>query len=76
MTLLYMLFIQVCFQVFATMLAAGILRRHLMVWKIFAPRYIFECAGFVFVSFLLVIVYLVVTRIDNVLEKWTNSLDK
>merc|ERR550525_625450 len=30
----------------ASMLAAAVLRRHLMVWKIFAPRFIFEGIGF------------------------------
>merc|ERR1712115_468869 len=30
----------------SAMLAAAVLRRHLMVWKIFAPRFIFEGIGF------------------------------
>ena len=29
-----------------SMLAAAVLRRHLMVWKIFAPKFIFEVVGF------------------------------
>eukprot|EP00729_Bicosta_minor_P001979 gene1980-34552_t len=35
-------------QTVTSVLAASILRRHLMVWKIFAPRVIFDCVALIF----------------------------
>ena len=40
--------------------AAAVHRRHLMVWKIFAPRFIFEAVGSILSSILLALVVLVV----------------
>ena len=61
-------------RVFATMLAAAIHRRHLMVWKIFAPRFIFEGIGcvvsFVFVTF----GYLIFVRIQNSVSSYYQKL--
>ena len=61
-------------RVFATMLAAAIHRRHLMVWKIFAPRFIFEGIGcvvsFVFVTF----GYMLFVRIQNCLSGYYQKL--
>ncbi|KAL8611892.1 hypothetical protein ACOMHN_033637 [Nucella lapillus] len=77
------LFVSVCrvllFQgvkVLGTACAAGILRRHLMVWKIFAPRFIFEAVGLIIVSTTLLIMMLVVLRVDSRLAKLTHSLQK
>ena len=61
-------------RVFATMLAAAIHRRHLMVWKIFAPRFIFEGIGcvvsFVFVTF----GYMIFVRIQNSVSNYYQKL--
>ena len=61
-------------RVFATMLAAAIHRRHLMVWKIFAPRFIFEGIGcvvsFVFVTF----GYMIFVRIQNSVSSYYQKL--
>jgi phosphatidylinositol glycan class O len=61
-------------RVFSTMLAAAIHRRHLMVWKIFAPRFIFEGIGcvvsFVFVTF----GYMLFVRIQNCVSNYYQKL--
>ncbi|XP_053966273.1 GPI ethanolamine phosphate transferase 3 [Anastrepha ludens] len=64
-------------KVFCAMLACTIHCRHLMVWKIFAPRFIYEGIG-TFVSLAALIVgYFVILRINRALERLisrTNSL--
>ena len=63
-----------CLRVFATMLAAAIHRRHLMVWKIFAPRFIFEGIGCI-VSFVFVTLgYMTFVRIQNSVSSYYNSV--
>ncbi|KAK6179351.1 hypothetical protein SNE40_011734 [Patella caerulea] len=60
-------------KLFGAMGAAGLHRRHLMVWKIFAPRFIFEAVGTIVsftVSFLM---YLFVMRVDNSLSKFVKQ---
>jgi len=52
----------------ACMLAAAVLRRHLMVWKIFAPRFIFEGVGFFVTLASLLLAYLIFVRILNVVS--------
>ncbi|XP_065207337.1 GPI ethanolamine phosphate transferase 3 [Planococcus citri] len=56
-------------RIFFTMLAACILRRHLMMWGVFAPKFIFEGISFVFIvipfSFL---GYLFTLRVANELK--------
>lgn len=42
--------LQFDFQCLAATIAAGIHRRHLMVWKIFAPKFIFEGVSFIFTA--------------------------
>ncbi|XP_063152018.1 GPI ethanolamine phosphate transferase 3 isoform X1 [Candoia aspera] len=57
-------------QLLSSVLAAVILRRHLMVWKVFAPKFLFEAAGFgVSCIFLLLGVGLVM-RVDCAVSKW------
>ena len=63
------------FQVFATACSAALHRRHLMVWKIFAPRFVFEGASFLFSIPMLVLVYLFFLRVNNSLTKWTQNLE-
>ena len=36
-----------CFKLLMTSLSVFILRRHLMLWKIFCPRFLFQLVGFI-----------------------------
>ena len=61
-------------RVFATMMAATVHMKHLMVWKIFAPRFIFEGIGCV-VSFVSVMIgYMIFVRIQNSVSQFYRSL--
>ncbi|XP_065146542.1 GPI ethanolamine phosphate transferase 3 [Paramisgurnus dabryanus] len=51
-------------QVFASVCAAAILRRHLMVWKVFAPKLMFEASGFIVGSVFLMLGVAMVMRVD------------
>ncbi|XP_030624543.1 GPI ethanolamine phosphate transferase 3 [Chanos chanos] len=51
-------------QVFASVCAAAILRRHLMVWKVFAPKLMFEASGFVVSSVSVLVGVSLVMRVD------------
>eukprot|EP00088_Acartia_fossae_P025567 TRINITY_DN26391_c1_g1_i7.p2 TRINITY_DN26391_c1_g1~~TRINITY_DN26391_c1_g1_i7.p2 ORF type:complete len:215 (+),score=26.96 TRINITY_DN26391_c1_g1_i7:1015-1659(+) len=55
------------FKVFCCMLAAAVLRRHLMVWKIFAPKFIFEAVGFLVALLVLAATLLLMRRVYNAL---------
>eukprot|EP00045_Choanoeca_perplexa_P014316 m.167604 g.167604 ORF g.167604 m.167604 type:complete len:1079 (-) comp16641_c0_seq7:782-4018(-) len=59
--------LHLCFGVtaVASCFAACVLRRHLMVWKIFAPRVIFEFAIFITGSFGLLLAACLVTRVSQ-----------
>ena len=61
-------------QVLSAMLAAFIHRRHLMVWKIFAPHLVYEAAGFAVVCALLLGVLAFVARVDSKLNQWVKAL--
>ncbi|XP_059089555.1 GPI ethanolamine phosphate transferase 3-like [Tigriopus californicus] len=63
-------------RLFGTMLAATVLRRHLMVWKIFAPRFIFEAIGFLVSLVSVVIGYCVFSRIHISLIRYYRMLQK
>lgn len=63
-------------KVFCTSLAAFVLRRHLMLWKIFAPHFIFEAVGFI-VTLLSVFTGVAFTlRVQAVLASWSERLVK
>ncbi|KAI4467979.1 phosphatidylinositol glycan [Holotrichia oblita] len=67
-----------CFaiRVFATMLAATIHCRHLMVWKIFAPKFIFEAIS-LFVTIPSVLFgYVLLIRINGAVNKLVKALNK
>lgn len=51
-------------RVLASATAAALLRRHLMVWKIFAPRFLFDAAFSLTVSALALIVFAFIMRVD------------
>ncbi|XP_072849164.2 GPI ethanolamine phosphate transferase 3, catalytic subunit isoform X4 [Pogona vitticeps] len=57
-------------QLLACVLAAIILRRHLMVWKVFAPKFLFEALGFVVSSLFLLLGIGLVLRVDCAVSAW------
>ncbi|XP_034403386.1 GPI ethanolamine phosphate transferase 3 [Cyclopterus lumpus] len=61
-------------QVFASVCAAAILRRHLMVWKVFAPKLMFEASGFLVSSASLLIGVTLVLRVDVAVARWFKRL--
>lgn len=61
-------------QVFASVCAAAILRRHLMVWKVFAPKLMFEASGFLVSSVFLLIGVTLVLRVDVAVGSWFKKL--
>lgn len=63
-------------KVFASMVACTILCRHLMVWKIFAPRFIYEGIG-CYVSFLAIIFgFVVLMRIHVSVKSLVDKINK
>ncbi|XP_007945115.1 GPI ethanolamine phosphate transferase 3 [Orycteropus afer afer] len=61
-------------QILACVLAASILRRHLMVWKVFAPKFIFEAVGFIVSSVGLLLGIALVMRVDGAVSSWFRRL--
>ncbi|XP_029024238.1 GPI ethanolamine phosphate transferase 3 [Betta splendens] len=61
-------------QVFASVCAAAILRRHLMVWKVFAPKLMFEASGFLVSSVFLLVGVTFVLRVDVAVGRWFKRL--
>uniref|UniRef100_A0A8C8VI66 GPI ethanolamine phosphate transferase 3, catalytic subunit n=1 Tax=Pelusios castaneus TaxID=367368 RepID=A0A8C8VI66_9SAUR len=61
-------------QLLACVWAAMILRRHLMVWKVFAPKFLFEALGFVVSSICLLLGIFVVMRVDCAVSTWLRQL--
>ncbi|XP_017265950.1 GPI ethanolamine phosphate transferase 3 [Kryptolebias marmoratus] len=61
-------------QVFSSVCAAAILRRHLMVWKVFAPKLMFEALGFLVSSTSLLIGVTLVLRVDMAVGRWFKRL--
>ncbi|XP_037349010.1 GPI ethanolamine phosphate transferase 3 isoform X1 [Talpa occidentalis] len=61
-------------QILACALAASILRRHLMVWKVFAPKFIFEAVGFIVSSVGLFLGISLVMRVDGAVSSWFRQL--
>ncbi|XP_029389266.1 GPI ethanolamine phosphate transferase 3 isoform X3 [Mus pahari] len=61
-------------QILACALAAFVLRRHLMVWKVFAPKFIFEAVGFIVSSVGLLLGIALVMRVDVAVSSWFKNL--
>ncbi|XP_023816521.1 GPI ethanolamine phosphate transferase 3 [Oryzias latipes] len=61
-------------QVFSSVCAAAILRRHLMVWKVFAPKLMFEVSGFFMSSVFLLFGVMLVLRVDRAVARWFKNL--
>ncbi|KAL7017327.1 hypothetical protein ACKWTF_010317 [Chironomus riparius] len=61
-------------KVFASMIACTILCRHLMVWKIFAPRFIYEGIA-TYISFVAIVLgFVLVMRINRSVKSLINKL--
>ena len=61
-------------QVFICMLAATVHCRHLMVWKIFAPKLIFEGISFVVTVSSVLMSLLLLLRIERRIEKLISQI--
>ncbi|KAM6902962.1 GPI ethanolamine phosphate transferase 3 [Xenentodon cancila] len=61
-------------QVFSSVCAAAVLRRHLMVWKVFAPKLMFEASGFLVSSVSLLMGVMLVLRVDAAVGRWFKKL--
>lgn len=62
-------------KVLGAVCAAGIHRRHLMVWKIFAPRFVFEAVSCFSVLGMCLLMFLFVVRINQTLASWVKVLE-
>ena len=58
----------------SAMAAAGLHRRHLMVWKIFAPRFIFESARYGVSGVCVLLGILFFQRVDRLVQNWLDSV--
>ncbi|XP_042241315.1 GPI ethanolamine phosphate transferase 3-like [Homarus americanus] len=61
-------------KMFCSAMSAFILRRHLMVWKIFAPHFIFEAVGFIVTNISVLTGIWFTLRVLKVLSSWSDSL--
>lgn len=57
-----------------SILAAGIHKRHLMVWKIFAPRFVYQAMSSFTVFGVAILSVLVLARVNYTLTKWTAKM--
>lgn len=71
----YFIHIQIL-QVFTSMLAATIHCRHLMVWNVFAPKFIFEGIALIATVGSVLLGYLLFIRIHDQVEKYIDKLNK
>ena len=62
------------FQLLLCCLAAAVLRRHLMVWKIFAPKVLFEGASFLVAGVSVLISHAFVLRVVRHAGGWLEQL--
>lgn len=63
-------------QVLGSVLAAFLHRRHLMVWKIFAPRVVFESMTSFTVFAASILLFMFLLRVDWTLTKWMHNFQK
>jgi len=59
-----------------SMAAAALLRRHLMVWKIFAPRFIFEALSFIVSISVILLTFILMMSVQASLSSWLKTLNK
>ncbi|XP_060076738.1 GPI ethanolamine phosphate transferase 3-like isoform X2 [Ylistrum balloti] len=62
-------------KVLGAVCAAGLHRRHLMVWKIFAPRFVFEAVSCFTVLGVCLVMFLFVMRVNQSLTSWVKVLE-
>lgn len=62
-------------QVLCSTLASAIHRRHLMVWKVFAPKFIFDGVHFLVICGAILVQYLFVARLHSVLLRKFSSAE-
>lgn len=55
---------------------ATFLRRHLMVWAVFAPRYLFEVLNFVYGEILCIFVFMFVVLLDSRIRSWLYDISQ
>lgn len=58
------------FKLLASIIAATVHKRHLMVWKIFAPRFVYQAMSSFTVFTIIIIVALVISRVNSSLTRW------
>ncbi|XP_074042509.1 phosphatidylinositol glycan anchor biosynthesis class O isoform X2 [Leptinotarsa decemlineata] len=63
-------------RVFVSMLAATIHCRHLMIWKIFAPKLIFESIGMLVTLGSVMLSYMILIRVNKQVERLITALNK
>lgn len=63
-------------KVFGTLCAAALHRRHLMAWKIFAPRFVFEAVSCFTVYGTSLLIFLFVLQVNRVLLNWVKTVEK
>ena len=63
------------FQVLGSVCAAALHRRHLMVWKIFAPRFVFAAVSSFTIFICTMLTYLIIISIHFAVTKWVKQLD-
>ncbi|KAG8236339.1 hypothetical protein J437_LFUL010473 [Ladona fulva] len=63
-------------RVFSCMAAAAIHSRHLMVWKIFAPKLIFECLSLLVSMIGVLMGFMLVLRVTKAIKVLMQSLDE
>ena len=76
LSIYFLIYLFIYLQLLATCCSAAVHRRHLMVWKIFAPRFVFEGVSFLLITVVLCFSYLVVLRIDQSLRSWFKNLEE
>jgi len=64
------------FKLFCSVVATTIHRRHLMVWKIFAPHFVYEALTLLVTFPLLICVYLLMLSIDSKINRWLEQISK
>lgn len=63
-------------KLFFSMAAAALLRRHLMVWKIFAPRFLFEAVNFLLTIPAVLFGFLLMMSVHAALVSWMKKLEQ
>ncbi|KAK3097761.1 hypothetical protein FSP39_012915 [Pinctada imbricata] len=63
-------------KIFGATCAACLHRRHLMVWKIFAPRFVFQAMSCFTMFGISMLMYLLIMRVDKSLDVWVSKVSQ